>query len=321
MENKSHAIAAGTFVLALLAVLVALAVWLTRDTRALRYYELSSPSTVTGLQPEAAVRFKGVNVGKVTSIGFDTLQLGNVLIRIAVDDKAPITQSTFASLGFQGVTGLAFIQLDDTGASTTRLPDGREPPARIPLRPGLMTKLSEQGLSILSQLDETSRRLNTLLSASNQQAFLGTIESVGQAANRLQQLSQTTEKALAPLAQEASATLQILKDTSDRVGDSADEARASAKAFKVVTERMNAPGGTLDKLAQGVDTLASTGQTLNAATLPRLNRAVEDGARAARRVGRTADTLSDNPKALLFGNGTPAPGPGEPGFSAKALTP
>jgi phospholipid/cholesterol/gamma-HCH transport system substrate-binding protein len=307
MENKSHAIAAGTFVLALLAVVVALAVWLARDTRALRFYELSSADTVTGLQPEASVRFKGVNVGKVTAIGFDPVTSGHVLIRIAVDERAPITLSTFASLGFQGVTGLAFVQLDDTGESTTALPDGREPPARIPLRPGLMSQLSEHGLSILSQLDETSRRVNTLLSADNQKAFLGTVESVGHA--------------LVPLAQELSATLQTMKDTSERVGDSADEARASAKAFKVVTERMNASGGTLDKLAEGVETLASTGQTLNSAALPRLNHVMDDAARAARRVGRTADTLSDNPKSLLFGNGTPAPGPGEPGFSAKAVTP
>ena len=111
MENKSHALAAGTFVLALLAVLIALAVWLTRDNRALRTFELSSASAVTGLQPEASVRFKGVDVGKVTAIGFDPLQVGHVLIRIAVDDQTPLTESTFATLGFQGVTGLAFIAL------------------------------------------------------------------------------------------------------------------------------------------------------------------------------------------------------------------
>jgi phospholipid/cholesterol/gamma-HCH transport system substrate-binding protein len=32
MENKSHAFAAGAFVLVLLALMTALAVWLTRDT-------------------------------------------------------------------------------------------------------------------------------------------------------------------------------------------------------------------------------------------------------------------------------------------------
>ena len=321
MENKSHALAAGTFVLALLAVLIALAVWLTRDNRALRTYELFTTSAVSGLQPEASVRFKGVDVGKVTAIGFDPMHVGQVLIRIAVDDQAPLTESTFATLGFQGVTGLAFIALDDTGASTTRLSNGREPPPRIPLRPGLMSKLSDQGLDLLGQLEESSKRFNSLLSEENQKALLGTVSGVGQAAGRLQQLANEADQALRPLVKEASATLQTMKDTSDRVGESADEARASAKAFRVVTERMNEPGGTLDQLTQGTDTLAATGQTLNAATLPRLNRALDDTARTVRRVGQASETLRDNPQSLIFGTGTQPPGPGEPGFSVKAVKP
>ena len=318
MENKSHALAAGTFVLALLAVLIALAVWLTRDSRALHTFELSSASPVTGLQPEASVRFKGVDVGKVTAIGFDPLQAGHVLIRIAVDEKAPLTESSFATLGFQGVTGLAFIALDDTGTSTTRLTNGREPPPRIPLRPGLMSKLSDQGVGLLTQLEESSRRLNALLSVENQQVMMGTVSSLGQAASRLQQLSNNADQALGPLVREASATLQTMRETSERVGDSADEARASAKAFRTVTERMSAPGGTLDQLTQSTDTLATTGQTLNAATLPRLNKALDDTARTVRRVGEATDVLRDNPQSLIFGNGTQPPGPGEPGFAVKA---
>ena len=321
MENKSHALAAGAFVLTLLAVLIALAVWLTRDNRALRTFELTSAQAVTGLQPEASVRFKGVDVGKVTAIGFDTLNGGHVLIRIAVDEKTPVTESTFATLGFQGVTGLAFIALDDTGTSTKRLTESREPPTRIPLHPGLIAKLSDQGLGLLTQLEETSRRLNTLLSAENQQVMMGTVASLGQAAGRLQQLSSDADKALAPLVKEASATLQTMKETSDRVGDSADEARASAKAFRVVTERMSEPGGTLDQLTQGTDTLAATGQTLNAATLPRLNKALDDTARTVRRVGQATDVLRDNPHSLIFGSGTQPPGPGEPGFLVKAGKP
>ena len=103
MENKSHALAAGTFVLVVSALLVALAVWLTRDTRDLRVYELSSMEPVTGLQPQAAVRFKGVDVGKVTAIGFDPLAPGHVLIRIAIDDQAPITPSS--TIGLREYTG------------------------------------------------------------------------------------------------------------------------------------------------------------------------------------------------------------------------
>jgi phospholipid/cholesterol/gamma-HCH transport system substrate-binding protein len=109
-----------------------------------------------------------------------------------------------------------------------------------------------------------------------------------------------------------------MRETSERVGDSADEARASAKAFRTVTERMSAPGGTLDQLTQGTDTLAATGQSLNAATLPLLNKALDDTARTVRRVGEATDLLRDNPQSLIFGSGTQPPGPGEPGFTGKA---
>lgn len=318
MENKSHALAAGTFVVLLLALVIALSVWLTRDTRDLQTYELSSPDAVTGLQPQASVRYKGVNIGKVTAITLDPQKIGNVLIQVAIDTQAPITESTFGTLGFQGVTGLAFVQLDDEGQSTVLLPPSEGAPPRIPMRPSLLTKLTDQGEDLLAKLVTGTERVNTLLSDDNQKALRSTIDNLGQAAAGLQQLTASTNKALPQFLQDSRATLKVIQDTSERVGDSADEAKRSAASFKETTERMNAKDGTLDQLARGVETLALTGQALNTATLPRLNRAVEDTARAARQVSRAVNTVNDNPQSLIFGQGPIAPGPGEAGFTAPA---
>ncbi len=317
MENKSHALAAGIFVLLLLSLLVALAVWLTRDSRQLRIYELSSSEAVSGLQAQASVRFKGVNVGKVTAIGLDPQTRGQVLIRIAIDERTPITGSTFATLGFQGVTGLAFVQLDDSGESKAGMDAAGQAPARIPMRPGMLSKLSDRGANILTQLDETARRVNLLLAPANQQNLMAALASLDQAAASIKQLSAESGRLLPQLVQDADATLKTMKDASVRVGESADEARRSARAFRTVTERMNVEGGTLDQLAVGSATLVNTGQSLNSATLPRVNRVLEDAARSARQLGRTAGTLSDNPQSLIFGNAPITPGPGEPGFSAN----
>ncbi len=318
MENKSHALAAGTFVVLLLALVIALTVWLTRDKRDLQIYELSSPDAVTGLQPQASVRFKGVEVGKVLAITLDPKKTGNVLIRVAIDDQAPITTSTFGTLGFQGVTGLAFVQLDDSGESKVELPRGGTPPARIPMRPSLLTKLSDQGEDLLAKLISGSDQVNTLLSDENQKALMSAIVTMGQAAASLQQLAVSTNQALPQLLVDSRATLKVIQDTSNRVGDSADEAKRSAASFKQTTDRMNAKGGTLDQVAVGVETLAVLGQTLNAATLPRLNRAVDDTANAARQVSRAVNAVNDNPQSLIFGHGPISPGPGEAGFTAPS---
>lgn len=327
MENKSHAFAAGAFVLVVAGLMVALAAWLTRDTSVQRVFEISSHEAVTGLQPQAGVRYKGVSVGRVLDIALDPAVPGNVLVRIAVNEAAPITPSTFATLGFQGVTGLAFIQLDDTGASTQVLATGPEQFARIPMRAGLMARLSDQGASLLTQLDQASQRINLLLAPDNQKNLMDAVGQLGKAATSVSQLSQRTEQVLGTpsgagqitvpqLMQQAHVSLQSMQAASERLGASADSVKTSADEFKRMSARMNAPGGTLDKMADGAEVLVATGQALNATLVPRLGRTVDATARMTRQVGRTAESVNDNPQSLLLGKGRAQPGPGESGFVA-----
>ena len=339
MENKSHAFAAGAFVLGVAALLVALAIWLTRDTVMHRDYELSSREAVTGLQPQAGVRFKGVAVGKVTKIGFDPATPGNVLIRISTDEGAPITRSTFATLGFQGVTGLAFIQLDDSGESKDAPAVPANGLARIPMRPGLLSQLTDQGTNLLAQVEETSRRLNLLLDTDNQKILFSAIQGMGQAAQGLGQAAAGINKFssnadrildaqfgpqkmnLPKLVTELNVTLKAMQATSVSVGESADEARDSAREFKQLSKSMTQKGGALEKLTEGGDALVNMGQSLNANTLPRLNRTSDEASRAVRQLGRAVSTVTDNPQALVFGNGAPLPGPGETGFLPPGAKP
>ena len=329
MENKSHAIAAGTFVLLLVAMLIALAVWLTRDTSSQRPFDISSKDAVTGLQPQAAVRYKGVQVGRVTAITLDGQTHGNVLVRIAVNDEVPITGSTYASLGFQGVTGLAFIQLDDSGESTQALATNSTHVARIPMRPGLMSRLTEQGSHLLGQLDEASQRLNTLLAPDRQQAMLGALNNLSQAAASLSQLSHHADQVLTGSGPEGSANLprvaaqaessfKSIQVTAERLRDSAEVVKGSAENFRRTTTRMNEAGGTLDKIARSTEALAATTTALNATLLPRLNRTTDEAARTVRQFGRVAEGLTDQPQSLLMGRGAAPAGPGEPGFVPPA---
>lgn len=329
MENKSHAIAAGAFVLVLFAMAVGMAAWLTRDSSVSRVFELTSRESVTGLQPQAGVRYKGVAVGRVTAIELDKASPGQVLVRIAVSEQAPITQSTYASLGFQGVTGLAFVQLDDSGESPKPLATSREQVGRIPMRPGLMSRLSDQGASLLGEMEQVGQRVNGMLAADNQKRLMGAIDNLGRAADNISKLSQRADRILSgppgtePLnlprmAEQVGATFKSMQVASERLGASADAVRTSADEFKRMSARLNAPGGTLDKIAQSTDALVHTGQALNATLVPRVNRTADDAARAARQVGRAVDAVNDNPQSLLLGRGAARPGPGENGFVAPA---
>ncbi len=306
MENKAHAMAAGAFVLVVTALLVMLAVWLTRDNTQRDLYEMSTGESVSGLQPQAAVRFRGVPVGKVELIGFDTKVKGNVLIRVSIDRSAPVTKSTFATVASQGVTGLGFIQLDDDDSSPERLVPNDEDPPRIPLKPGGLDKLLKQSDVIFDQVEQASTRLNKLLSDENQAAVTSAITQLGEAAGSLNRVAKGLEPTVATLpglSRDATVTLKSVKTAADDVSTTAT--------------RLNAKGGTLDKLSEGGTALAAGVETFSAGTLPKLSEVADETARTMRQLRRTVNAVDDNPQSLIFGKGPPVPGPGEAGFSAN----
>ena len=305
MENKAHAMAAGVFVLLVTALLALLALWLTRDDGDRNLFELSTRETISSLQPQAQVRFRGVPVGKVEFIGFDHKIKGNVLIRISVDQGTPLTKATFATISSQGVTGLGFIQLEDKGESAELLVPNDDDPPRIALKPGLLSKLLAKGEVILDQVEQASTKLNTLLGPENQQALMGSVKQFGEAAGSFNKLALKLDPFVASLpglGSEASVTMKSLKTAAEDVSTTAN--------------RLNAQGGPLDKVAEGGAALAAAVETFGAATLPRVGEVAEETTRAMRQLRRTVNTVGDNPQSLIFGNGPPTPGPGESGFAA-----
>ena len=306
MENKAHALIAGAFVVVVTALLAALAIWLTRDSTQRNLYEMSTSETVSGLQPQATVRYRGVAVGKVENIGFDQKVKGNVLIRVSIDRAAPMTRSTFATVASQGVTGLGFIQLDDNGESTERLVPNDDDPPRIVLKPGGLDKLLRQSEVIFNQAEQATTRINQLLSPQNEAAINTAVTQLAEAAgsiNRVAKALEPTAATLPALSRDARAALQAVRTVTDEDG--------------VTAQRLNARGGPLDKLTEGGTALAAGVETFSAATLPKLGEVADETARTMRQLRRTVNAVDDNPQALIFGNGPAVPGPGETGFSAK----
>lgn len=306
MENKAYAMAAGIFVVVLAATLLALAAWLTRDRGARDIYEISTRESVTGLQTQSAVRYRGVEVGKVSRIGFDSKVQGNVLLRLEIDDDLPITRDTYATLAQQGVTGLAFIQLLDHGQPAPRLEPNDEVPPRIPMEPGFMARLEDRGEVILDQVEQVTSRLNRLLNDENQKRIASALQRLDEAAGSARQLAQRLDNSAArhldPALDQTAQAMRSVRMTSDEVGRAA--------------RRLNEKDGPVDRLAEGTEALTHAADNFNMATLPRINRVTDDASRAVRQLGRTMRDINENPQSLIYGGGKPVPGPGEPGFQA-----
>ena len=325
MENKSHALAAGAFVLVVTALLIGVAMWLMRDVTNTVAYELVSKDAVTGLQPQAAVRYKGVAIGKVTSIALDPRERGDVLVRIAVDPNAPITRSTFATLGFQGVTGLSYLQLDDDGKSGEPLARGPNGLPRIPFRPGLLGQLTDRAQDLIGKLDESAERINRLLGDDNQAALHSALVEIGNTAKSVTRFTSAAQDAITAqfgaqrtdvpgMVRQATSALQSIDTAARQASQTIASFNGVAGEVKRAVDQVAGNGGVVDQMSLGASTLTGT-------TLPRVQNLAEDASRTIRRLDRIANTLSENPQSFIYGTGAIPPGPGEPGFVAPQAAP
>ncbi|WP_244814575.1 MlaD family protein [Caballeronia sp. Lep1P3] len=315
MENKSHAFWTGLFTIVLLLAIAFAAFFFNVDRTVRVPYDLIARTNVTGLFTDAAVRYRGLGVGKVESIRFDRAHPGQIRIRILVDKNAPMTHSTFATLGFQGVTGIAFVQLDDTGRDTTALASSPQHVAEVPMRPGLFEQLQERGDVILHKFERLSEDADKFLSDDVRDQLLDTTKSLKGAADGIASLASQVAPATAHLPQ----TLSQL-----------DRTLASTNTLIQMLNRENGPFVTnLNKAGNAADQAAAALSDMNESlremtarvgfeALPRLYSFTEDVASAARSVDRAADTFSTSPRSVLFGAPSMPPGPGEPGFAWPA---
>ena len=67
--------------------------------------------SVSGLNRQAPVKYRGVVVGLVREIALDPEELERVRVMLAIERGMPIKQDTVAMLSTQGLTGIAYLDL------------------------------------------------------------------------------------------------------------------------------------------------------------------------------------------------------------------
>lgn len=310
MENKAYALAAGLFTLLLGASVIVAAMWFSGRTEAQDTYFLESRFSVTGLNLQAPVRLRGVDVGKVESIQFDPEDPRLILIGIAVNSATPLTRGTIGQLGSQGVTGLSYVMLDDDGSKPEPLPPSREKTARIPVRPSFIDELSGSGKELIAEFGQVARRLNALLDENNQGQLMRTLAGVETVAGRV--------VALARDIQPVAGNVMALTADARLVLKRADALLASLNSL---TQQLAQRVDTLDRVAKSAEQIGGSAQSVSsvalAESLPRINQLLDELARNSRNLDRLLTEVNDQPASLLFGRPLAAPGPGEPGFNPQ----
>jgi len=304
MEEKVNFVVVGVFVLALSAALIGGVLWLSSSKSYRASYDIYQTymhDSVAGLNLDAPVRYRGVEVGRVQKITLAPGNVEQVQLTLAIERGIPVKVDTVAILQVQGLTGIAYVELTGGGRDS--------PPLRVQANdsypvirsgPSLMARLDSAVTILLTNLNRTSENLNAMLDEDNRRAFRSTLADLAVLSHTLATRSNAIDAGLV----DAAHTLKNASRLSDELPKLVQRVQRSADAFDRMSDEIIQLG------ARAGSTLDGT-QQFSASTLPEVHQLVLELRDLTVSLRHVSDQLEQDPSVLLRGKPQAKPGPGE----------
>jgi len=328
MESKVSYTLVGLFVIILGLALVGAVLWLTvgAQDEVFDNYVVYLEESVAGLSPKAAVRYRGVDVGRVESIRLDPQRPDRVELLLAIERGTPIRQDTVATLVVQGLTGLATVELSSGDRHALPLSKPKDAPYPIiPSTPSLIKRLDDAFTDAMSKLNRLSGDLGALLRPENQRAVSEILTNLSLVTERLADRGDHISDILESVKKFGG----VLADHRDEIGQTLEAAQQtllnSAQASSELNTLLTQIGDGAAAVQRMADTITATSIALNTAVLdsrrdlqqltarttPELNALLLELTRLTDTVQGFVQELDRNPQILLFGKPDGRLGPGE----------
>lgn len=262
-------------------------------------YLIVTSQSVQGLKPSASIYYKGVQIGKVKNMEIDPENQKLIRIRVLIDKKLNINKGISATLGVQGITGIAYLLLtEDPKAKVTF--DKKEKLKIIPMKESDLQRL-------VSALPETIYNTNKLL------------ENINQILNKLE--FERVNRVLAKLEKNSDELSQVLKESQLTVKEAFYLInQAKEKLYQIDIEEFNnlthdsrklvtqytTVAEELEKEIKKLDELFSKSSkilnTTDAELLPQILKTVKEIERTSQNISELSKKLKE--KLTLFPDAT-----------------
>lgn len=297
----------GVFVIALGLVWMGVTLWLALGDYATHYttYRVYLDESVSGLYLDAPVKYRGVDVGKVTGIALNPDVPDQVELTLDVVSTTPIREDTLAELAVQGLTGIAFVDLKGGSleAPVLEAKEGEEYPV-IRSAPSFFTRLDVSGTELMGNLNVLISNLAKLLDAEGRQALHQIIANVDAVTGTLA----ARRAELGRMVEDGARLMDTGVQATARMEPLLAQLEETAKSFESMADRVAQASESLNRYVVG----SGRGvEQFSRQTLPELGSLVGELRSLTDTLKGVSEKLEEDPRALLYGRQIEAPGPGE----------
>lgn len=318
MESKGKYVITGIFIVTFITALALVIVWKNRlnERKDFDTYYIYMKESVSGLQKSSAVKYMGVQIGKVKKIEVDPENPEEVRITIEVPRGTQIRKGMWATLKSIGITGLSYIEISGGSKNEPLLKQKEGKIPTIPSKPSMFARLGISMEDLSFQISQVSKRIGEVLSKEN-------IQNLN---DILQNLEETTDNLRKFFSKENAENVQVvlnnLKKASKKLDHTLEDVDQFAISNREIPLKVKALIETLDKGAKAaLKTVELVRKSftrgdynlkeISQGTLDNINQLVNNMRDITVRIHAILDTLESSPSDLLFKASTPLPGPGE----------
>lgn len=304
MSNKSSKFLIGLFVIAGSLICAVIIIWAGASKIFMKgsLYAVYFDESVQGLQVDSAIKYRGVEIGKVQSID---VAPDNRLIEVVmkINLESDLQKQTIATLKTAGITGIVFIELDqlreDDLSNSPKItfkskypviPSRRSEISRFVADTGvIMQNIKDIDLKGISdQLKNTTQAIENFVEGKRLNNIMTNLESTS---TNLNQAISRINKTIAEgkVDRVANETLEVLTDARQLIGQAKNE--IEVLNLKEKSSRTDVLLDNMDKKTKAITSeLQDTSENL---------RVTSDNLR------KLSDSLEKNPSELIFSR--PAP--------------
>lgn len=306
METRAAHILVGSFVLTFLAGLVAFAIWIAKVDLDAEYrdYDIYFDGTVSGLLKRSIVYYQGIPVGDVRDITLAPNDPSKVRVWIRLRAEVPVTTESEARLEFQGLTGVAYIELyggTSADAPALRIAEGQERPV-IKAEASSFQAIYASAPKLVDEAIVAVQQVQKLLSDENVRHITGVLSNTEELSGNLAVGTRDLEVMVADVkeilaqAKSASGHINKLAENGNKLLE--EDAKLLVEEATATMQSANALLGRIDTMVAANE--GAVTQFVNG-SLPEVSRMILDLRITARNLSRLVGRIEQNPAQALFG--------------------
>lgn len=319
MNNKVNYTLVGFVVLLGMFLMVGFSYWLIQpsDELKVKTYTIYFDESVLGLNLEAPVKYRGIEVGKITNLKINKNNSQQVEVQISIIKSTPIKTSTRAKLTSQGITGLSYVNLTmgDNGAALLKKIKGDKYPV-IKTIPSFFETIEKSFGDVTTNLSKTLDGTQKLLNNENQKQIALLLERSAGFMDRMERLLNdktiiNMQKGMKNFSETSDKLNKMMPKIELFVDNSVEWENKIADTFQSIMGSYLGIKASMDEFKRAVSSGEFNIKNITGSIVPTINNAVLDLQQLMIKTDSILEQYERSPGDLLFKQQEIKNGPGE----------